>query len=137
MGTIFDYSASKLINKAAESLKSIKEIKSPDWASFVRTGRAKERPPADVDWWYKRSAAILRKIYLYGPIGVSKLRVKFGSRKNRGVKPENFYPASGNHIRKMLQQLQKAGLIEESKKLKKGRIITAKGKSFLDKLAKD
>ena len=66
--------------------------------------------PEDQDWWYKRAASILRKIYRHGPIGTNKLKKKYGSKKNRGHKPEHFYKAAGSHIRKILQQLEKSGL---------------------------
>ena len=65
----------ELIKKVAEELKSI--IGQPEWAPFVKTGNHKERPPVDNDWWYIRAASVLRKVYLLGPIGVSKLRTKY------------------------------------------------------------
>ncbi|MDD5178021.1 MAG: 30S ribosomal protein S19e [Candidatus Nanoarchaeia archaeon] len=125
-----------IVEKTALELK--KTIKAPEWSKFVKTGVAKERPPEDLDWWYKRAASILRKIYMYGPIGVSKLRVKYGSKKNRKTKPEKFYRASGKVIRTILQQLEEQKLIEKAAKgVHKGRIITNKGKSLLDKIGKD
>ena len=133
---IEDIPTSKLIEKAAEELKKINEIKPLEWAKFVKTGRHKERPPVSKDWWYIRAASILRKTYVLGPIGVSKLRRKYGGRKNRGHKPEHFYPASGSVIRKILQQLEKSTLIQQNKiGNRKGRILTPKGTSFLDKIA--
>ena len=136
MATIYDINTNKLIEKAASQLKSL--IKAPEWSLFVKTGMSKERPPYNKDWWYYRAAAILRTIYKKGPIGTNKLRVKYGSKKNRGVKPEKFYPASGKIIRTILQQLEKIEFIKQTQKGKyKGRIITPKGKSFLDKLSKN
>ena len=65
---------SLLLNKAlAKEMQSIGEIKAPEWASFVKTGTHKNRPPVDKDWWYARSAAILITIAKKGPIGVNKL----------------------------------------------------------------
>jgi len=85
-----------------------------------------------------RTASMLRKIYMKGPIGVSKLRNNYRSKKNRGHKPERVYPASGKITRTIMQQLEKAGLIKfEEKGVHKGRIITPKGKSFMEKLCKD
>ena len=81
MATIYDTNPNALINKAAEELK--KQIKEPEWAKFVKTGVAKDRPPAETDWWYKRAASILRSVYLKGPIGTNKLRHKYSSKKNR------------------------------------------------------
>lgn len=136
MATIYDVDPSELIKRAASSLKNIEQIKEPVWAKFVKTGASKERPPIELDWWYARAASVLRKIYLLGPIGVNKLRKKYGGKKNRGHKPERSYPGSGNIIRKILQQLEKAELIKYAEKgVYKGRIITPKGKKFLDKIA--
>lgn len=135
MATIYDASQEKVIKNAAEALKTV--IKMPDWAKYVKTGAGRERPPEDKDWWYVRAAAVLRKVYLKGPIGVNKLSTAFGNKKNRGYKPEKFYKGSGKVLRVILQQLEEKGLIEKGERgVHKGRIITSKGKSFLDKSAK-
>jgi small subunit ribosomal protein S19e len=136
MVSIYSVEANELILKAAEELKKIDSIKPPAWAVFVKTGISKQRPPAQKDWWYIRAAAILRSIYKIGPVGVNKLRTRYGSKKDRGVRPEHFYPASGNIIRKILQQLEKAELIKKGEHgVHKGKVIAPKGKSLLDKIA--
>ncbi|MCL7388143.1 MAG: 30S ribosomal protein S19e [Thaumarchaeota archaeon] len=124
----------KLIKKVAAYLKEAQLVKPPPWAAFVKTGVHKERPPADPDWWYVRCAAILRKVYLKGPIGVSRLRTEYGGRHRRGYRPPAFAKGSGSIIRKALQQLEAAGLI--TKEGKKGRIVTAKGRELLEEAAK-
>ena len=113
MGTIYNSDPSELIEKTAEELKKVESIKPPVWAPFVKTGVHKERPPVKSDWWYMRAASILRQIYRFGPIGVSKLRVKYGGKKNRGYKPEHFYKGSGNIIRKIIQQLEKEDFVKK------------------------
>ena len=137
MANVYDIDANKLIEEAAKDLAKMDNLKSPEWAAFVKTGTSKDRPPARQDWWYVRAAAILRAIYrAKGPIGVQKLRMKYGSKKNRGHKPEHFYRAGGKIIRLIIQQLEKEGLVKkvEGDSVHKGRIITAKGSSFLDKI---
>lgn len=137
MAIMFDVPADELIEKVTEKLKQINEIKPPEWAVFVKTGRHRERVPLRGDWWYVRAASVLRTIYKLGPIGVSKLRKKYGGKKNRGNKPERFYKGSGSIIRKILQQLESAELVKtEKKKIRRGRILSSKGKSLLDKTAK-
>ncbi|MBN2454852.1 30S ribosomal protein S19e [Candidatus Woesearchaeota archaeon] len=134
MAKTFKVDQGKLIREAAEELKKISEIKPPKWAVFVKTGAHKERPPVDKDWWYVRGAAVLRSVYKLGPVGVQKLRMKYGGKKNRGVAAEHFYKGSGNIIRKLLQQLEAADLIKkDAKGVHKGRVITGKGQSILDK----
>ena len=136
MATMYDADPQELILKAAEELKRVPEIKPPEWAAFVKTGVHKQRPPVNHDWWYMRAASVLRTIYRLGPVGVSKLRTKYGGKMNRGVKKEHSYKGSGSIIRKSLQQLEKAGFVKFAEKgVHKGRIITPKGKSFLDKIA--
>ena len=122
----------KTIAKVAEALKPMIQI--PEWTEIVKTGPGKERLPDDEEWYLHRTAAILRTISLRGPIGVSKLRVKFGNKKNRGHKPGRFTRASGKIIRTALQQLEKAELIKFKKiGVHKGRVITSKGSSLLEK----
>ena len=132
MTTVYDVDPNALIDAAAGELKA--KVKAPAWSEFVKTGLSKERPPENPDWWFVREASILRKIYTKGPIGVSRLRNEYRSKKNRGVRPEKSYPASGKITRLAVQQLEEQGLV---KKIKdgKGREITGAGMKFLDNLA--
>lgn len=133
---ILDVPADELIESMARKLREEKIIEPLPWAYFVKTSAGKERPPQRDDWWYIRAASLLRKLYILRLIGVNKLRKQYGSRKNRGMAPERFYPGSGSIIRKILQQLEKAGLVEQKEiKGRKGRTLTKQGKSFLDKTA--
>lgn len=137
MVSIYDVDSSELINALAEELKKVDAVKPPVWAAFVKTGISKERPPVNRGWWYVRAASVLRHVSARGPIGVAKLRVMYGSKKNRGVAAEHFYKASGNNIRKILQQLEKAELIKKDKAgVHKGRVITPKGLKLLNNTAK-
>lgn len=125
-----------LIFRTADELKKQNLVKAPDWSQFVKTGRHKERLPDNSNWWFHRSAAVLRSVAKLGPIGTEKLRTKYGGLKGRGHKPEKFYKGSGSIIRAVLQQLETSGLIKQTQKgVHKGRILTPKGTSFLDKLA--
>lgn len=131
MTTVYDVEPNKLIEEAAKLLKKDKNVEPPEWSHYAKTGMHKERVPTDRDWWYVRSAAILRRIYTE-PQGVSRLRRAYGGRKNKGYKPERFVVGSGSIARKSLMQLEKAGLV---KKDKVGRVITPKGTKFLDNIA--
>lgn len=135
MANIYDVDTNQLIENAAEELKKL-GFKKPIWSDFVKTGVHKEKPPINPDWWYFRLAAVLRSVYRMGPIGTSKLRTKYGGKKNRGHRPEKTFKGSGSIIRKALQQLEESGFVQKNEKgVHKGRIITPKGKSFLDKIA--
>jgi small subunit ribosomal protein S19e len=136
MASIYQVNPNLLIEEVAKELKKLPSMSAPEWAQFVKTGQHKQRAPVDADWWYIRSAAILRSVFILGPIGVSKLRTKYGGKKNNGAAPEHFVKGSGNIIRTALQQLETEGLVTSKKNdSKKGRIITAKGQSLLDKCA--
>lgn len=136
MASFYDVDTQELIEQVSVELKKIVIIKPPVWSWFVKTGASRERPPARDDWWHIRSASVLRYVAMKGPIGVQKLRVKYGGKKNRGYKKEHFFKSSGNILRKILQQLEKSELIkQDTRGTHKGRVITAKGKSLLDKTA--
>lgn len=122
--------------KLAEALKKVPEFKAPKWIHFVKSGASRERPIQDSDFWFKRSASILKNIYRYKTVGVNRLRTKYGGKKNRGYKPERFARASGKIIRTILQQCDAAGFTEivksKSKEKRSGRKLTEKGKKFLE-----
>jgi len=77
-----------LIEKIAIKLKSI--IDMPEWAKFVKTGVNRQRPPVSEDWWFVRAAAILRTVENRGPVGVAKLRTKYGGKKNKWYGSRTF-----------------------------------------------
>ena len=120
--------------KLAEALKKVPEFEVPEWIDFVKSGPSKERPINEDDFWYKRAASILRQIYKNKTVGVSRLRTKYGSKQNRGSKPERFKKAGGKIIRTILQQSDKAGFTEIYKMKSKrcGRKLTEKGIKFLE-----
>jgi small subunit ribosomal protein S19e len=128
-----DVPASKLIGKVAKYLKeNVDVVTPPEWASITKTGSQAEKQPENPDWWYVRSASLLRKIYVHGPIGIEKLRANYGGRKNNGVKPAHARKAGGSILRKALQQLETAGFIENAKP--QGRKITPQGRKLLQEL---
>jgi small subunit ribosomal protein S19e len=132
-----DVPIQKLIEKLSEELKKNENIKPPDWSKYVKTGVSEERPPLQKDWWFLRSAAILRKIYINGPVGVQRLRTAFGGRRRRGHKGAHHKKAGGKIIRLMIQQLEKSGYIQKFEKPKKGRVITSRGQGLLNKVSKE
>jgi len=138
MVSVYELDTQEYNLKLAEALKKIPEFKEPEWVAFVKSSPSKERPIEDVDFWYKRAASILRQIYKKKIIGVNKLRTKYGSKKNRGFKPEKFQKAGGKIIRTILQQSDQAGFTEIAKDIKgvrekkPGRQLTQKGKEFME-----
>jgi small subunit ribosomal protein S19e len=134
--TPYDVPASKLIEKLATYLKqNVDLVTPPSWASVAKTGPQAQRQPENPDWWYVRCASLLRKIYVRSPIGTEKLRAEYGGRKDFGGRREHAVKAGGAIIRKALQQLEAAGLIETSKP--HGRRVTKNGRKLLQELAED
>ena len=63
------------------------------------------------------------------------MRKLFGGRKNRGSKPEKTFPGSGAIIRRAFQQLEKAGYVTMVEGAGGGRVVSPKGRSFVDNTA--
>jgi len=131
---VYEMPSGEYNKKLAEVLKQISEFVQPEWSLFVKTGVAKKRPSQEVDFWHKRAASILRQIYINKTVGVNRLKTRYGSRQNRGMRPEKFKKGSGKIIRTMLQQAEKAGLLEKKNEPGKraGRCLTEKGKELLE-----
>jgi len=136
MSMVYDVPADALIKKLAHYLKeNVSEISPPAWAAFAKTSSYTERLPEKADWWYTRGASILRKVYINGPIGISKLRLAYGGRTGQRSSPEHFRRGSGAIVRKLVQQLEAAKLVTKADN--KGRVVTKEGKDVLDSLANE
>jgi small subunit ribosomal protein S19e len=130
--TVYDVPPKELIDAVAQELKTAGKVQPPEWAAYVKTGVHKDMPPTNPDWWYVRCASVLRRVYIDGPVGVSRLRSYYGGKHRRSVVTPSFAKGSGSIAREALQQLEKAGFI---KKLKKGRQVTPEGQAFLDDMS--
>ncbi len=131
MANVFEADPQSLIGAAAEKLKAA-GIPKPDYVTYVKSGPGKERVPQSADFWYVRCASVLRQVYLNGPIGISKLRTKYGSKKGHVMTRHHHYRAGGSIIKDAFDALEKKGYVKVTKQ---GRVITPSGKSFLDKLS--
>lgn len=67
-------------------------------------------------------------------VGVGRLRKVHGSTKNRGSRPNHHVDASGGVDRKVMQALEKIGVLEQDEE-KGGRRITQAGQRDLDRIA--
>ena len=131
---IFSKDAEKFVIALAGKLKGMPEFVVPEWSIFVKSGTSRQRPPVSSDFWYLRSASILRQLYIRGVVGVGKLRTRYGTRKDRGGCPAEFRKSGGKIIRTILQQAEKAGFVEKVNKFQHGRRLTVKGREFLDSI---
>jgi len=130
--TIYDLDPRELNVKLASELKKIPEFEAPEWSFFVKSSVARERPSTEEDFWHKRSASILRQLYIQRNIGVNKLKKRYGGKQNRGQRRSIFKKGSGKMIRLIMQQAEAAGLVQKVDK--KGRKLTDKGKSLIESI---
>lgn len=133
MADIFEVDTAELIARTAASLKQ-SGVERPKYIEYVKSGAGRERQPTSPDFYYTRCASILRQVYMNGPIGVSKLRERYGNRKKHLVAKHHHVRAGGSIIKDAFDALEKKGYV---KKAKKGRVITSAGRSFLDKIANE
>src|SRR2546430_12510108 len=85
MTTAYDVPPGLLIERLKDRLQQEGKIKPPEWAPFARTGVHTEKAPTQPDWWYRRVAAVLRKVYLKGPVRTARPAAEIGRR--RGGRP--------------------------------------------------
>jgi len=134
MANIKEVDSQRLVKAVAQKLQQ-QNLPKPRYVDFVKSGAGRERIPEQPDFWYVRSAAILRQVYLNGPVGISRLRTYFGNRKRHvRIVKHHHYKGSGSIITDSLNALEKLGYVA---KTNKGRVITSKGKSLLDKTANE
>jgi small subunit ribosomal protein S19e len=84
--------------------------------------------------FYVRAASVARHIYMRKTVGVGRMRKAHGGTKNRGSRPAHHVDASGSVDRKVMQALEKIGVLEQDEE-KGGRRITQSGQRDLDRIA--
>lgn len=124
--------AQKFIQAYADFLKRQGKLPIPGWVDTVKTGVSRELPPQNIDWYYVRAASVARHVYMRKTVGVGRLRRVHGTAKNRGVRPSKHVDASGGVDRKVMQSLEKIGVLEQDEE-KGGRRITQSGQRDLDR----
>ncbi|QSG15487.1 30S ribosomal protein S19e [Halapricum desulfuricans] len=139
MTTLYDVPAEDLIEAVADRLADDGDVEAPDWIEFTTTGVDRELPPEQDDFWSRRTASLLRKVAVDGPVGVGSLATAYGNTKGGSnryqVRPPSQSDGSRKIIRTGLQQLEDAGYVET--KGNDGRVVTAEGRQLLDSIADD
>jgi len=128
-----DVPPSLLLPPLAAELRTRGAVTPPTWATFVKTGVHKERAPVEPDWWYLRSASVLRKIYVSGHVGIQRLSSEYGGKRDRGSSPYHARSGSRAILREIVQQLEKSGLVKPYKNL--GRRVSPEGQKLLDQVS--
>jgi len=130
-----DVPPSVLLPQLATELRNRQAVVPPPWATFVKTGVHKQRAPVQTDWWYLRSASVLRKIYLQGYVGIARLSAEYGGKRDRGSAPYHAHSGSRAILREIVHQLEKAGLVQPYKT--RGRRLSAAGEKLLTTVSTD
>ncbi|MGC2034564.1 MAG: 30S ribosomal protein S19e [Thermoplasmata archaeon] len=130
-----DVPPSALLPQLATELRNRQAVSPPAWATFVKTGVHTHLAPTQPDWWYLRSASVLRKIYLSGVTGVQRLSSEYGGKRDRGSAPYHARTGSRAILREIIHQLERAGLVQAQKN--RGRRLSAEGQRLLDKTSRD
>ncbi|CCF73486.1 small subunit ribosomal protein S19e [Babesia microti strain RI] len=133
--SVKDCNPNIFIKAFAQFLKLKNMIECPKWTDYVKTSPAKELAPKDPDWYFIRAAAIIRHIYFKPDCGVGELRKFYSSKQRRGTAPNHMCKASGKIIRTVLQQLERAGLLEQNPQ-KSGRRVSQKGANTINSFAR-
>lgn len=123
-----------LLDNLTKKFQENKNVKPEEWMEYAKAGVHKEKSWVQSDWFSRRLASTLRRVYLSGPIGTSKLSEYYGGRVDRGSK--RYHPAKGSRsiIRHTLVTLEKLGYVRKDKK---GRSISPQGQSLLDQASKE
>ena len=111
MPSVRDVDATKFVRAYALHLKRSGKLEVPEWTEHVKTGTHKELAPYDPDWFYVRTAALARHLYIRPDAGVGAFKTVFGGRKRNGVRPAKSCQAGGSIIRKALQALEAMKLV--------------------------
>ncbi|MCL4335260.1 MAG: 30S ribosomal protein S19e [Candidatus Thermoplasmatota archaeon] len=127
--------AELIIQELSSKLASNKDLKVPDWVNYLKAGIHRENSWENGEqWYYCRSASLLRKLYIKGTLGISRLSQEYGGRVDRGSK--RYHPSSGSRfiVRYILHSLESAGLV---KKVNGGRTLSPAGQSLMEKAASE
>ncbi|MCI4331739.1 MAG: 30S ribosomal protein S19e [Thermoplasmata archaeon] len=130
-----DVPPSALLPRLATELKTRQAVAPPPWALYAKTGVHKQQAPTQPDWWYMRSASVLRKIYLLGNTGVTRLAHEYGGKRDRGSAPYHARSGSRAVLREIVHQLEKSGLVQPYKN--RGRRVSPEGQRLLDTMARE
>ena len=125
MTTVYDIPADLFNPALAEAMAEQKAVSMPDWGQYVKTAVDRERPPTQDNWWYLRTAAILRKVARNGPVGVTHLAQAFGGKKDNGAMPNTPGVACDTSSARLFNNLRMPGWSKKSPP-KRWRALTEK-----------
>merc|ERR1711981_728005 len=73
MVCVKDVNQTDFVYAFASFLKKSGKVSVPKWSDYAKTACHKQMGPANDDWFYVRTAAIARQLYIHGTIGVGRM----------------------------------------------------------------
>ena len=131
--TIKDVKAFRWIKVMAKHLKQEGKLFVPNCTEYIKTSHGRERAPQNLDWYYIRCAAVLRRVYIRPGVGLGGLSKKFSNKKNRGSRPEIYCKAAKGPLHWCCKSLEGLKLIVKGKE--SGRVLTKEGRKRCDTIA--
>merc|ERR1711879_84672 len=132
MVCVKDVNQSDFVTAFAAFLKKSGKVTVPKWSDFAKAATFKQMPPADDDWFYVRTAAVARQLYIKGTVGTGRMSVIYGGSANRGFRPSHTRGGNGHIARCAFQELEKLKMVE---KADKGRKLSKQGQQDMDRVA--
>lgn len=132
MVCVKDVNQSDYVVALAAFFKKQGRMACPKWTDFGKTNTGKQLSPLDTDWFYLRTAAIARQLYIKGTVGVGRFSKMYGMGINNGMRPGAYRKGNGHIARFALQELEKMKFVT---KAEKGRKLTKEGQQALDRIA--
>ena len=133
--SVREIAAQVYVDALAQHFENNHVIKAPEWADLVKGGCFNEMPPAALNWWYVRAAAIARQVYLHPGTSVTSLRHRFGAGQRNGTCPNHHRESGKKIIRTCLSQLEQIGWVKAIEG--EGRKLTPIGQKQLDAIASE
>merc|ERR1712071_100508 len=122
----------RLRRRLRRFLEEIGQNTVPKWSDYAKTACHKQLAPANDDWFYIRTAAVARQLYIKGTLGTGRMATIYGGSANRGFRPSHTRKGNGHIARLAFQQLEAMKLVE---KADKGRKLSKDGQRDMDRVA--
>ncbi len=87
MVNVREIPADIMVEELTTEFSSMENLTVPEWTVYLKAGMHREKSWAQEDWYYRRLASTLRKVYRNGNIGTQKLSAEYGGKRDGGSKP--------------------------------------------------
>merc|ERR1711868_260315 len=99
MVCVKDVNQSDYVVALAAFFKKQGKMNVPKWTDYGKTNTGRQLSPHDQDWFYIRTAAIARQLYIKGVVGVGRFSKMYGMGINNGMRPGQYRTGNGHIAR--------------------------------------